>query len=62
MDIYQSFLDLCDKVTFTKSESVGVVLIMSFLLGVAAALVIQLFIRLFRWLFRKLKLHFQSRK
>lgn len=62
MDIYQSFLDLCDKVTFTKSESFGVVLIMSFLLGVAAALVIQLFIRLFRWLFRKLKLHFQSRK
>lgn len=62
MDIYQSFLDLCDKVTFTKSESFGVVLIMSFLLGVAAVLVIQLFIRLFWWLFRKLKLHFQSRK
>ena len=62
MDIYQSFLDLCDKFTFTKSESFGVVLIMSFLLGVAAVLVIQLFIRLFWWLFRKLKLHFQSRK
>lgn len=62
MDIYQSFLDLCDKVTFTKSESFGVVLIMSFLLGVAAVLVIQLFIRLLRWLFRKLKLHFQNRK
>ena len=62
MDVYQSFLDLCDEVTFTKSESFAVVLIMSFLLGAAAVPVIQMLIRLFRWLFRKLKLRFQSRK
>lgn len=58
MDVYQSFLDLCDKVTFTKNTVLWIVLGDFFLSGVVFVLAFQMFTRLFR----KLKLHLQSRK
>ena len=58
MDVYQSFLDLCDKVSFTKNTVLWLVLVDFFFSGAMFVVAVQVFIRFFR----KLKLHFQNRR
>lgn len=56
MDLFQSFLALCDKVSMTKSETLCCALWLMFFFGVLSSFLFHLFIKAVH----ALKLHFQK--
>lgn len=56
MDLFQSFLTLCDKVSMTKSETLCCALWLMFFFGVLSSFFFRLLIKGFR----TLKVHFQK--
>ena len=56
MDLFQSFLTLCDKVSMSKSETLCCALWLMFFLGALSSFLFRLLIKAIR----ALKVHFQK--